>query len=169
MGETKEVNIKNQTYYFLDGMIDKRNFRANLLKIDKKPYKGIDIYYIGYITIKKFGNCENTHSFNPLYLVIHSATGYFKEKNGEKYLIIDPIEKYKEVFSGIKSEIETINSREELFYEKHYTKIGVNTDDNVPLSKKLKFPSLTIIIRCVFQNGKKLYPQVCLDECLYEL
>ena len=62
-----------------------------------------------------------------------------------------------------------INSGEELFYEKNYAKIGVNTDDNVPLSKKLKFPSLTIIIRCVFQNGKKLYPQVYLDECLYEL
>ena len=55
------------------------------------------------------------------------------------------------------------------FTKKNYVKIGVNTDDNVPLNKKLKFPSLTIIIRCVFQNGKKLYPQVYLDECLYEL
>ena len=48
-------------------------------------------------------------------------------------------------------------------------KIEVNTDDNVPLNKKLKFPSLKIIIRCIFQNGKKLYPQVYLDERLYEL
>ena len=56
-----------------------------------------------------------------------------------------------------------------MFYEKKYAKIGVNTDDNVPLNKKLKFPSLTIIIRCIFQNGKKLYPQVYLDECLYQL
>ena len=106
---------------------------------------------------------------NPLYLIIHSATGYFKEKYGEKYLIIDSTEKYEEVFSGIKSEIETINSGEELFYEKHYRKIRVNTDDNVPLNKKLKFPSLIIIIRCVFQNGTKLCPQIYLDECLYEL
>ena len=141
----------------------------NLLKIDKKPYKDIDIYYIGYITIKKFGDCENIHSVNPLYLIIHSATGYFKEKYGEKYLIIDSTEKYEEVFSGIKSEIEMINSGEKLFYEKHYAKIGVNRDDGVPLNKKLRFLSLTIIIRCVFQNGKKLYPQVYLDECLYEL
>ena len=58
-------------------MIDIKNFHSNLLKIDKKPYKDIDIYYIGYITIKKFGNCENIHSINPLYLVIHPATGYF--------------------------------------------------------------------------------------------
>ena len=107
------------------------------------------------------------HSVNPLYLIIHSATEYFKEKNGEKYLILDLIEKYEEVFSGIKSEIETINSGEELFYEKNYAKIGVNTDDNIPLNKKLKFPLLTIIIRCIFQNGKILCPQIYLDECLY--
>ena len=79
-------------------MIDRRNFHSNLLKIDKKPYKDIDIYYIGYITIKKFGDCENVHSVNPLYLIIHSATGRFKEKNGEKYLIIDSTEEYEEVF-----------------------------------------------------------------------
>ena len=52
MGEVKEINIKNQTYFF-DDMIDIRNFHSCLLKIDKKSYKDIDIYYIGYITIKK--------------------------------------------------------------------------------------------------------------------
>ena len=151
-------------------MIDIKNFQSNLLKIDKKPYKDFDIYYIGYILIKKFGDCEkNIHSVNPLYLMIPSATAYFKEENDEKYLILDAIEKYEEVFSGIKSEIETINSGEEMYYEKHYTKIMVNTDDDVPLNKKLKFPTLTIIIRCIFQNSKKLCPQVYLDECLYEL
>ena len=83
-------------------------------------------------------------------------------------LIIDLTEKYEEVFSGIRSEIQTINSVEELFYGKDYVEIGVNKDDDVPLNKKLKFPTLTIIIRLVFQNGKKLYPQIYLDECLYE-
>ena len=78
MGETKELNIKNQTYYFLDDMIDIRNFQPNLLKIDKKPYKDSNIYHINYITIKKFSDCKNIHSVNPLYLIIHSATGYFK-------------------------------------------------------------------------------------------
>ena len=86
-----------------------------------------------------------------MYLIIHSATGYFKEENGEKYLIIDLTVKYVEVFSGIRSEIQTIHSSED------YVKIGVNTDDNVPWYKKLKFPPLAIIIRCVFQNDKKLF------------
>ena len=80
MGETKELNIKNQTYYFLDDMIDINNFHSNLLKIDKKSREDIDIYYIGYITIKKFSDCENIHSVNQLYLIIHSVTGYFKKK-----------------------------------------------------------------------------------------
>ena len=102
-----------------------------------------------------------------MYLIFHSATGYFKEQNGEKHLIIDPIEKYEEVFSVIKSEIESINGGEELFYLKH-ANIGVNTDDDdIPLDKQLKFPSLTIIIRFNLQNGKKLYPQIYSDECLY--
>ena len=168
MGKVKELNIKNQTYYFFNDMIDIRNFHSNLLKIDKKPYKDIDIYYIGYITIKKTGDYENICRVNPLYLIIHSATGHFKEKYGEKYLILDLTEKYEEVFSGILSETKTINGGKQLFYEKNYARIGVNTDDDIPLNKKLKFPSLTIIMRCVFQNGKTLYTQVYLDECLYE-
>ena len=122
------------------------------------------------LQLKKIGNCKNIHSANPLYLMIPSATGYFKEENSEKYLILDTIDKYEEVFSGIKSDTETINVGEEMYYEKHYAKAGVNTDDDdIPLNKKLKFPSLTIIIRCIFQSGKKFCPQVYLDECLYEL
>ena len=92
--------------------------------------------------------------------MIRSATVYFKEKYGEKYLILDSTKKYDEVFSGIKKEIETIDGGKELFYEKNYAGIGVNTNDDVPLNKPLKFPTLTIIIRCIFQEGEKLYPQI---------
>ena len=83
MGQVKELNIKNQTYYFFNDMIDIRNFHSNLKKIDKKSHEDIDIYYIGYITIKKFDDCENIHSANPLYLIIHFATGQFKEKKAK--------------------------------------------------------------------------------------
>ena len=99
--------------------------------------------------------------------MIHSATGEFKEHNGKKYLVLDSTEKY-EVFSGIKKEIETINGGKELFYEKNYSKIDVDAND-VPLYKPLKFPTLLIIITCVFQTDNKLEPQVYLDECLYEI
>ena len=55
-----------------------------------------------------------------------------------------------------------------MFYEKNYARIGVNTNDDVSLNKRLKFPTLMIIIMLVFQKGKKLYPQIYSDECLYE-
>ena len=54
------------------------------------------------------------------------------------------------------------------FMKKNYVRIGVNTDDDVPLNKPLKFLTLIIIIRCVVQEGEKLYPQIYLDECLYK-
>ena len=53
MGEVKQINIKNRTYCFYNGITDLKNFESNLLKLDKESYKNINIYYIGYITIKK--------------------------------------------------------------------------------------------------------------------
>ena len=53
MGETKQIDIKNRTYYFYNDQINLKDFDAKLLKIDKKDYNEIDIYYIGYVTIKK--------------------------------------------------------------------------------------------------------------------
>ena len=67
MGVIKELNIKNQTYYFFNDMINIQNFQSNILKIDKKPHKDFDIYYIGYIAIKKIDNCKNIHGANHLY------------------------------------------------------------------------------------------------------
>ena len=53
MGTVKQINVKNRTYYFYNDMIDIKTFDSDLLKIDKKSYKDIGIYNIGYITIKK--------------------------------------------------------------------------------------------------------------------
>ena len=58
MGEVKELNIKNRTYYYFDDMIDIRNFHSNLLKTDKKSHRYFDIYFINYLTIKKLSNCN---------------------------------------------------------------------------------------------------------------
>ena len=77
MGKINELNLKNHSYYFFNDIIDIRNFDSNLLKIDKKLYKDFDIYYIGYITIKKIDNCRNILGVNPLYLIFHSATRHF--------------------------------------------------------------------------------------------
>ena len=77
--DVKSIDIKNRTY-FLSEMINLNNFNLKLLKINKKLYKDIDIYYIGYITIKKIDDHENIHSINPLYLIINSAAGLLLKK-----------------------------------------------------------------------------------------
>ena len=89
MGQVKQINIKNQTYYLYNDMINLKDFESGLLKIDKKHYKGINIYYIGYMTIKKIDDYESIYSVNPLHLQVNHANGYIEEKNGNKYLIFD--------------------------------------------------------------------------------
>ena len=101
MGEVRHINIKNQTYYFYNNIIDLKGFERNLLKIDKKAYKNIDIYYIEYITIKKIDDYESIYSVNPLYLRINHASGYIEEKNGNKYLIFDSVDENKEVLKNM--------------------------------------------------------------------
>ena len=112
---------------------------------------------------------------NPLYLRITHANGYIEEINENKYLIFDSIDenkellkKYNDVFNGIRNKIKKI-SGDECDYEKDYMKIKFNSDDELPLNKPLKFHLMTIAIRSVFEEDCKLYPQVVLDDTLYEL
>ena len=134
MGTIKQINIKNRTYYFYNDMIDIKTFDSDLLKIDKKSYKDIGIYNIGYITIKKIDDYENIYSVNPLYLTISHASGYIEEKDVNKYLIFDStdenkelLKKYNDVFNGIRNKIKKI-SGDECDYEKDCMKIKFNSD-----------------------------------------
>ena len=97
MEEIKQINIKNRTYYFYNDRIDLKGFDAKLLKIDKKNYNEIDIYYIGYVTVKTIAKCNNINSVNPLYLMINKITGHFEEKNESKYLLLDDADENKGV------------------------------------------------------------------------
>ena len=81
MGETKQINIKNRTYYFYNDQTDLKDFDAKLLKIEKKDSNKIDIYYIGYVTIKKNGDYNKINSVNPLHLIINEMIGHSEEKN----------------------------------------------------------------------------------------
>ena len=176
MGNIKQINIKNRTYYFFKDMINIEDFDSILLKIDKKSFKNIDIYYIGYITIKKIDDYDNIHSVNPLYLIIGKVDGFIEEKNGSKYLVFDftdknkeVLAKYTELWDGIKNEIETINGGKEGEYGKDFMKIKFDTDYNLPLNKQLKMHMLTIVVRSVFQEDGKFYPQIYLDECSHDV
>ena len=81
MGEVKQINIKNRTYYFYNNIVDLKNF-VRFLKVDQK---------------KKEANCNNINSINPLYLMINEVIGHFEEKNENKYLILDDVDENKEV------------------------------------------------------------------------
>ena len=175
MGSIKEINIKNRTYYFYNDIIDIKTFDSNNLKLDKKTYKDLDIYNIGYVTIKKIGHGYDVNSVNPLYLHIDNASGYIEEINGDKYLVFDvrdqnkkSLKRYDDVVNGIMGKIRKLDD-EWIEYAKDYTKIKFNSDDNLPLNKPLKFYQMTITIRYVFSEDNKLYPQVFLDEALYSL
>ena len=83
-----------------NGIIDIKHFDAGLLKTDKKSYKGIGIYNIGYITKKKIDDCEKIYSVNPLYLLISHANGYIEEKGVNKYLVFDSVDENKELLKN---------------------------------------------------------------------
>ena len=97
MGVVKQTDIKNRTYYFYSDIMDIKILDSTLLKVDKKSYKDIGIYNIGYITIKKIDDCENIYSENPLYLLVNYASGYIEEKWVNKCLIFDTTDANKEL------------------------------------------------------------------------
>ena len=103
---TKQLSIKNITYYFWDDRIYIKNFDPALLKLDKKSSLGASIYCIGYVTKKPE---YNINSVNPLYLVNGEIDGFIEEENGSKYLNIaltggnsEMLKKYAQVWKGIK-------------------------------------------------------------------
>ena len=112
---------------------------------------------------------------NPLYLLIDHESGYIEEKDLNKYLVFHSVDenkellkKYNDVLNVIKYKIRKV-SDSEFDYKKDYMKINFNSDDNLLLNKPLKFHLMTITIRWVFEEDVKLYPQVYLDDSLYEL
>ena len=120
MWVVKQIDIKNRSYYFYNDMINIKKFNSNLLKIDKKSHKDIDIYNNGYITIKKIDDYENIYNVNPLYLIVDHASGYIEcnsveKKEVHKYFIFDStdenkelLKKYIDVLTGIRNKIKKI-------------------------------------------------------------
>ena len=147
--------IKNRTDYFYDDIIDIETFDSNMLKLDKKSYKSLDIYNIGYVTIKKIGYGYDINSLNPLYFRINNVNGYIEEKDSNKYLVFDSTDEnkelpknYSDVFNGIMIKIREIDV-DWLEYSKQYMKIRFSLDDNLPLNKSLKLYNMTNYQMCI--------------------
>ena len=116
MGSIKQIIIKSRSYYFYNDIIDIETFDSDMLKLDKKSYKNLDIYNTGYVTIKIIGSGYDIDSGNPLYLKINNANGYIEKKDSSKYLVFDStdenkklLKKYNDVFHEIMSKIREID------------------------------------------------------------
>ena len=84
----KQLNIKNRTYYFYNDLINALNFETNDLKLDKKTWKDIDIYYIGYVDKNKPDDWK-INNVNLLYLMFNKVFCIVGEEKGVKYLKIE--------------------------------------------------------------------------------
>ena len=169
----KIKDIKNRTHYFFND-INIENFDPINIKIDEKSYKNNLIYCIEYVTsqrIHKYLYC------NPLYLIFRYANGYSEEINGNKYLMLVPtneskekIKKYEELWSKIRDLIRSVTKNSDDYgYDEKYTKIKFDSDDELPRNKTMEIPTITIVVRAIFLENSKYYPQVFLDECLYKI
>ena len=168
----KDINIKNRTYYFFNEIIGIENFDPDNLKIDKKLYKDILIYDIGYVTIKEY---VKIYSVNPLYLIFSYVNVYFQKIDGNKYLTLVPtneskekIKKYEELWIKIRDLIRSI-TKNTYDYDEKYMKIKFNSDDELPLNKMVEIPTIEMVVRAIFLENNMYYPQVFLDEYLHKI
>ena len=111
-----------------------------------------------------------------MHLIIGKVDRLIEEKNGSKYLGFNSadenkevLEKYKELWDVMKNEIKTINGGKWFKYGKDFMRIKFDSDDDLSLNKPLKFLTMTMVVRSVFEEDGKFYPQIFWDECLYEL
>ena len=172
MGTTKEINIKNRTYYYYNDITDLDEFDESKIKVDKKDFNDIDIYYIGYEYKKKITECNNIRSVNPLYLRIVYIKGQFeKGKDDAWYLVIfdknDVYKKLADIFESIKNKI-TEKTWDALEYDKDYTKIKFESNNIFPTDKDINIYSSTIVIRAIFAKDGKYYPHLFLYGGLYK-
>ena len=122
METTKEINIKHRTYYFYNDIVDLDEFDVSKIKVDKKDFNDIDIYYLGYEHQKKISECNVTKSVNPLYLrIVHIKGQFEKGKNDAWYLVIsdkdDVYKKLVDILQSIKNKI-TEKTWDALEYDK---------------------------------------------------
>ena len=147
--ETDQLYIEDRSNYFSDNLVDILKIKTSNLKLDKKTWEGIDIYFIGYDNDDK----RDIDTVGQFYLSINKVFGYISEKYGTKYLTIHKgdsiLEKYNQVFSALKNKIESKEGKEITFNDEH-DKIKFSSKPDLPLDKLIYFSTITVVFRCVF-------------------
>ena len=170
METTKEINIKNRTYYFYNDIINFDESDESKIKVDKKDFNDIDIYYLGYEHKKKISECNVINSVNTLYLRIVDINGQFEKGTDDAwYLVIsnkdDVYKKLVDIFESIKNKI-TEKTWNALEYDKDYMKIKFESNNIFPTDKDVNIHIAITVIRAIFAKDGKYYPQLFLDDGL---
>ena len=171
MGEIKQINIKNRTYYFYNDIINLDEFDGSKIKVDKKNLVTLLFIILAMNIRKKLQNVINKiNSVNPLYLRITDMKGQFKKGKDDNvwYLIIfgdtDVSRIYANIWISIRAKIIKMIKN-----DKNYMRIKFERDDNLPRDRLVNISLSTTIIRSIFAQNNKFYPQLFLDDTLYEI
>ena len=172
METTKEISIKNRTYYFYNDIINLEEFHERKIKVDKKDFNDRDIYYLGYEHKKKISKCNVINRVNRLYLRVIDMKGRFeKGKDDARYLVIsdknDIYKKLVDTLESIKNKI-TEKTWDVVEYDKDYMKIKFESNNIFPTDKDVNIHIATIIIRAIFAKDSKYYPQLFLNDGFYK-
>ena len=175
----ESLKIKTKTNYYCDDMVYLGDFDVKLVKVVKRESRiGVDIYYIGYVLEPE----DDINSINPLYLIVKRLLGRIEKIEGssDRYLVVDENNKevinvFDKLWKFIEDEINrfikrndkiTFGNADDKISE--YKKSRFSSDVDLPLCTLIEFHMLTIVINCIIEKGNKYYPEIYLDECLYE-
>ena len=125
---------------------------------------------------------DDINSINPLYLIVRHLFGRIEKIEGssDRYLVADENNKevinvFDKLWKFIKDEINRLIKRNDKITFgnadnkiSEYNKLRFSSDADLPLDTLIEFHMLTIVINCVIEKGNKYYPEIYLDECLYE-
>ena len=165
----KSLKIKSRSNYNWDDIVYIYDFDVNLVKVIKSESRiGANIYYIGYVLEPEIDN----NSINPLYFVINRLFGYIEKIEGssDRYLLVNInnekiINVFDKLWKFIENEISSSNSSNKI---KEYNKLRFNFNVDLILDMLIEFRALVIIFNCVIEKDGKYYPEIYLDECLYD-
>ena len=152
MGERKQINIKNRNYYFYKDIINLDEFDKSKIKFDRKNFNDIDIYSYRVKDMK--GQFKKGKSYNVWYLIIFGDT--------------DVLRKFANIWKSNRAKIEE-NTGGIVQYGKDYMRIKFESNDNLATDNIVSIHFVRIIIRSVFLQNGKFYPQLFLDDSLYKL
>ena len=154
------IDIKNRLSIYYAKLVKILDFNSKRLSIKKE---GIGETYIYYICYDKY----------PFYLVIDDLKAYFEQNEDNKCLtLILKCQRQKMIYTKIWEEIKKLVNEVDNFkfsnYDKDYGIISFDTNDILPLNSTINIYSMTIVIKYVFKDDNKFYPQIYLTNCTYD-